>query len=133
MEWPVVLALILAVPLILFPATLVWFLNIKGIRDMANERQSRVAQLIKKRGRMAVATLIPVAIYAVVVWYVVGHFGWQVSLAVALVLPIVLFVPFLVWAAVVSGLSQVVLDRMRRRAAAPRRRAVAPVTAEERK
>lgn len=128
MEWPVVLALILVVPLILFPAVLIWSINLRGIRDMAKERRSAVVELIKKRGRMAAATLIPLAIYAVLVWYFSTNYSWQVALAVALVLPIVLFVPVIVWAAVASGLADVMRDRVRRRALASRRR-VAPAAA----
>ena len=47
---------------------------------------------------------------------------WQFVLALVLAIPIVIFVPMLVWVAVVSGLYQVVRDRVRRRATALRRR-----------
>lgn len=130
MEWPVVLALILVVPLILFPVVLIWFLNFKGIQDAVTQRKWEVIKTMRKRGKTAVAILIPLAIYGVAIWYSLGHFGWQVVLAVALVLPIVLFVPVIVWAAVASGLADVLRDRIRRRAVAPRRR-VAPATVEE--
>jgi len=66
---------------------------------------------------------LPVAIYAVLIWFFYGHFGWQVALAVAIAFPIVLFVPALVWAAVVSGLYHVALDRLRHRATVARRKA----------
>lgn len=125
MDWPVVLALVLVVPLILFPAVLIWFINVKGIKDIAAQRRLAMVKVFKKRARMGVAVIIPVAIYGVAVWFFFGRFGWQVGLATALVLPVVLFVPFLVWASVASGMSQVFVDRMRRRAA---RRRAAPVT-----
>ena len=48
---------------------------------------------------------------------------WPVILALVIAIPIVLFVPFLIWAAVVSGLYQVARDVIRQRARAPRRRA----------
>ena len=53
---------------------------------------------------------------------------WQVILALVIVIPIVLFVPFLIWAAVVSGLYQVFLYRFRqrRRATATQRKALRP-------
>jgi len=70
------------------------------------------------------AVVVPVAIYAVLIWFFYGHFGWQVAVAVAVAFPIVIFVPALVWLAVISGLYHVVRDRMRRRAAVTRRREV---------
>jgi hypothetical protein len=49
---------------------------------------------------------------------------WPVILALVIGIPIVLFVPVLVWGAVVSGLYQVMRDAaVRRRATAARRRA----------
>jgi hypothetical protein len=48
---------------------------------------------------------------------------WQVILALAIGIPIVLFVPALVWVAVISGLYQVARERLRHRATARRRKA----------
>jgi len=48
---------------------------------------------------------------------------WPVILALVIGIPIVLFVPVLVWGAVVSGLYQVIRDAVRRRATLARRRA----------
>ena len=50
---------------------------------------------------------------------------WQLIVALVVGIPIVVFVPFLVWAAAASGLLQVVVDTARRRAAT-RRRVVRP-------
>ena len=51
MEWYVILALVLAAPVILFPAAFVWYLNVSGLfrvmRD-ARQRQKRRAQAIRK-------------------------------------------------------------------------------------
>ena len=58
------------------------------------------------------------------IWFFLSHFGWQAALAASLALPIVLFAPVLIWAAVVSGLSLVIRDAVRRRAIAPSRRAI---------
>lgn len=127
MEWQVVLALILVVPIIIFPAVLIWYLNFRGIREAFAQRQTEALKLVRKRGKTAVAFLIPLAIYGVVLWYFIGNFGWPVVLAVALVLPIVLFVPVIVWAAVASGLADVMRERIRRRALASRRRIAATV------
>ena len=129
MEWQVILALILAVIIILFPAMFIWYLNIGGIYAAIRERRRiRVLGITGRTIRIALAVIVPIAIYAVLIWFFYGHFGWQVAVAIAVVFPIILFVPALIWAAVISGLYQVALDRfrMRRRAAVTRRRAVRP-------
>jgi len=125
MEWQVILVLVIVVAIILIPVALVWYLNIGGIYAAIREgRRIRVLETIGRVVRIGLAVIVPVGIYAFAIWFSLGHFGWQVALAVAIVLPIVLFVPVLVWAAVVSGLYQVIRDTMRRRVAAPRRRIV---------
>ena len=43
MEWQIILALILAVPIILFPAAFVWYLNIGGIYTAIKEARERKA------------------------------------------------------------------------------------------
>jgi hypothetical protein len=50
---------------------------------------------------------------------------WYFILIIVVAVAIVLFVPLLVWAAVVSGLYQVIRDRRRRRVTATRRKRVA--------
>ena len=122
MEWQIILALALAIPIILVPAALIWYINIGGIYAAVKEGKLKVFEPIARTMRIGLAVIVPVAAYALLVWFFFGNFGWQVALAVALALPIVLIVPVLVWAAVVSGLYQVVRDTMRRRVAAPRRR-----------
>ncbi len=52
---------------------------------------------------------------------------WQVILALVIAIPVIIFVPLLVWIAVVSGLYQVARDRLRRRVTITRRKAVTPV------
>ena len=128
MEWPVILALVIAIPIILFPVALIWYLNIGGIYAAIKEGRFKVFVAVGRVVRTAVLVTVPVGIYAFAVWFFFGNFGWPVALAVALILPIILFVPVLVWAAVVSGLYLVVGDTLRRRVTAPRRR---PVTAAE--
>jgi CHASE3 domain sensor protein len=53
MEWQIILALVLGIPVILLPIAFVWYLNISGlyqvIRD-ARQRQKRRAALEEKRG-----------------------------------------------------------------------------------
>ena len=44
MEWELVVALVIAIPVILFPAAFVWYLNIGGIAHMVREaRQKKLA------------------------------------------------------------------------------------------
>jgi len=43
MEWQLILALVLAIPVILFPAAYVWYLNIGGVRAAVREARKRAA------------------------------------------------------------------------------------------
>ena len=123
MEWQVILALVLVIPIILFPVVLIWYLNAGGVYAAIKEGRLKAFELAFRKIRIGLAVAIPVGIYAFAIWFSLGHFGWQVALAVGLALPIVLFVPVLIWAAVASGLYQVARDAMRRRVTAPRRKA----------
>lgn len=45
MEWEFIVALVIAIPVILFPAAFVWYLNIGGIIQAVREaKQARVAR-----------------------------------------------------------------------------------------
>ena len=45
MQWELVVALVIAIPIILFPAAYVWYLNIGGIYALVKEaRAKRVAK-----------------------------------------------------------------------------------------
>jgi hypothetical protein len=48
MEWQFIVALVIAIPIILFPAAFVWYLNIGGI--YAAIKESRVRRVIRKKG-----------------------------------------------------------------------------------
>ena len=53
MEWQVILALVLAIPIILIPAALAWYLNVSGIFTVIREtRKRRIAR--EKRMKAAV-------------------------------------------------------------------------------
>jgi len=41
MEWQIVVALVIAIPVILFPVAFVWFLNIGGIYASVKEARAR--------------------------------------------------------------------------------------------
>ena len=45
MEWQVILALVVAVPVILFPVAFVWYLNIGGIIAAVKEARKRKATI----------------------------------------------------------------------------------------
>jgi len=123
MEWPVILVLLLVIPIILFPAVFVWYLNVGGLYAAIKEGRREVFQPILRKIRIGLTVTVPLAVYALLIWFFLGNFGWPVALAAALAIPIVLLVPVLIWAAVVSGLYQVARDTLRRRAATNRRRA----------
>jgi hypothetical protein len=54
MEWQIIIALIVAIPVILFPAAFIWYLNVGGIYNAIKEaRARRVAR--EKEARVKVA------------------------------------------------------------------------------
>ena len=48
MEWQIIVALVVAIPLILFPVVLVWYINIGGIYTAVKEARAKKA--IEKKG-----------------------------------------------------------------------------------
>jgi hypothetical protein len=48
MQWEFVVALVIAIPIILFPAAYIWYLNIGGI--YAAIKQARARQVGRERG-----------------------------------------------------------------------------------
>ena len=45
MEWQIIVALVVAIPIILFPAAFVWYLNVGGVYAAIKEaRERRVAR-----------------------------------------------------------------------------------------
>ena len=56
MEWPVILAIALAVPVVLIPLAFVWYLNVSGLYRVisdARQRQRRRVRALKKAGALA--------------------------------------------------------------------------------
>ncbi len=54
MEWQIIVALVIAVPVILFPAAFVWYLNVGGIYAAIKEaRARRVAREKAKKVKLA--------------------------------------------------------------------------------
>jgi hypothetical protein len=54
MEWQFIVALVIAIPVILFPAAFVWYINIGGI--VAAIRQARARRAVKGAKSVAEAT-----------------------------------------------------------------------------
>ena len=104
MEWQLILALVIAIPIILIPAALIWYLNIGGIYAAIKERKLKVFEPIARAIRIGLAVIVPVAVYALLIWFFLGNFGWQVALALALVLPIVLVPAALIWYINIGGI-----------------------------
>jgi hypothetical protein len=50
MEWQIIVAMAIAIPVILFPAAFVWFLNISGILTVWKESRARE---LRRKGRAA--------------------------------------------------------------------------------
>jgi hypothetical protein len=49
MEWQVIVAIIVAIPVILFPVALVWYLNIGGIYAAVRDARARRAREKEKK------------------------------------------------------------------------------------
>jgi hypothetical protein len=56
MEWQVVVALIVAIPVILFPVAFVWYLNIGGIYAAIKQARARRVAAREKEKKVAVET-----------------------------------------------------------------------------
>ena len=54
MQWEFVLALVIAIPIILFPAAFIWYLNIGGI--YAAIKEARARRVAHKKAAKAVKT-----------------------------------------------------------------------------
>jgi hypothetical protein len=48
MEWPIIVALVAVVPLILIPVALIWYIQVSGLYTVLKERRKRAA---KRRGK----------------------------------------------------------------------------------
>ncbi len=56
MEWQVIIALIVAIPVIMFPVAFVWYLNVGGIFAAVKEARARRAAAHEKEKNVAVET-----------------------------------------------------------------------------
>ena len=53
MEWQVILVLVLAVPVILFPVAFVWYLNIGGIYAAIREKRKATRKAVAEQHAVA--------------------------------------------------------------------------------
>lgn len=79
MDWPIVLALVLAIPLILFFAVLSYSINVMGIRDVVAKRRLGLIEVINRR-RLPLNFIIPLAIvglaiYSFLIWLFFDRFA----------------------------------------------------------
>ena len=51
MEWQIIIALVIAIPIVLLPVALVWYLNIGGI--YAAVKEARARRVAREKGAMA--------------------------------------------------------------------------------
>ena len=48
MQWEIIVALIIAIPVILFPAAFVWYLNLGGLMNALQARKARAAKKVSE-------------------------------------------------------------------------------------
>jgi hypothetical protein len=51
MQWELVAALVIAIPIVLFPIAYIWYLNLGGI--VAAIKEAREARVVRKKGARA--------------------------------------------------------------------------------
>ena len=49
MEWQMVVALAVGIPIVLFPAALIWFMNISGLMQVLKDSRARERRLAQAR------------------------------------------------------------------------------------
>jgi len=49
MEWQIVVALVVAIPIILFPVAFIWYLNVGGIYALIKEARER--RVVREKGK----------------------------------------------------------------------------------
>ena len=56
MEWQIVIALVVAIPVILFPVAFVWYLNLGGVLTLVKEARARRTATREKEKKVAIET-----------------------------------------------------------------------------
>ena len=55
MQWELIVAIVIAIPIILFPAAFVWFMNMSGLLTVWRESRAREKRRAKARKEALVA------------------------------------------------------------------------------
>ncbi len=138
MEWQVVVVLLIAIPVILFPAAFVWHLTAGGIYQAVRESRKKKAEglrpsfaarsvpMLKVIGK-SLLPAVAVVLYSYGISYFLGAYGWPVALAFGLAVPIIAVPAVLIWYLNASGIFRVMQASRRRRTRLAR---TARVTAE---
>ena len=67
MEWPVILALLLAIPIILFPVAFIWYLNVGGLYAAIKEGRLKAFQPVLRKIHIGLMVTVPLAVYALLI------------------------------------------------------------------
>ena len=71
----------------------------------------KVLEVVGKKTSTALAILVPASLYISCIWFLFGKFGWQVALALALALPIMLLPAALIWYINIGGIYSAIRHR----------------------
>ncbi len=80
MEWGMIVALVIAIPIILIPAAFVWYLNIGGMYAMAKQREGIA---MKRTAYVALFFLVGI-FFPLLIWVALGVVLYQWSREMAL-------------------------------------------------
>ena len=75
MEWQIVVALAVAIPVIVFPVVLVWYLNAGGI--IAAVKEARKRRAVEKKSRHPKETVTYEHEYEVALTKALKHYPWR--------------------------------------------------------
>ena len=64
MQWEFVVALVVAIPLILFPAAFIWYVNVGGLYTMLKERRKRKAAAEERSREIAAEQTVVTGVVA---------------------------------------------------------------------
>ena len=68
----------------------------------------RVFEVVGRKTCIALTVLVSTGLYISLMWLLFGNFGWQVALALALALPLMIFPAALIWYINIGGIYQAI-------------------------
>ncbi|PIU55400.1 MAG: hypothetical protein COS88_04675 [Chloroflexi bacterium CG07_land_8_20_14_0_80_51_10] len=68
----------------------------------------RVFEVVGRKTCIALTVLVSAGLYTSLMWLLFGNFGWQVALALALALPLMIFPAALIWYINIGGIYQAI-------------------------